>query len=84
MSVPKPVETAELKTIIDSLRRSRAWVVIYFETLMAVKTIHEATRNVILCPFRVISWIVLAQGKTTRNQTRALRELNGVWTGMIV
>jgi hypothetical protein len=34
--------------------------------------IHEAARNVISCPFRVISWIVLAQGKTTRNQFRAL------------
>jgi hypothetical protein len=44
-------------------------VVHYFETLMGVKTIHEATRNVISCPFRVISWIVLAQAKTTRNQT---------------
>ena len=40
---------------------------------MRSKTIHEATRNVISCPFRVISWIVLAQGKTTRNQFRALR-----------
>jgi hypothetical protein len=47
-------------------------VVPYFEILMRSKTIHEATRNVISCPFRVISWIVLAQGKTTRNQFRAL------------
>jgi hypothetical protein len=42
-----------------------------FETLMGVKTIHEATRNLISWPFRVISWIVLVQGKTMRNQTRA-------------
>jgi len=47
-------------------------VVSWFETLMRVKTIHETTRNVISCPFRVTSRIVLAQGKTTRNQTRAL------------
>ena len=46
-----------------------------FETLMGVNTIPEATRNVISCPFRVNSWIVLAQGKTTRNQTRALPTL---------
>jgi len=44
----------------------------YFETQMGVKAIHEATRNVISCPFRVISWIVPVQGKTTRNQTTAL------------
>jgi hypothetical protein len=44
----------------------------HFEILMRSKTIHEATRNVISCPFCVISWIVLAQGKTTRNQFRAL------------
>ena len=39
---------------------------------MGSKTIQEPTRNDISCPFRVISWIVLAQGKTTQNQTRAL------------
>jgi hypothetical protein len=50
----------------------RQRVVPYFEILMKSKTIHEATRNVISCPFRVISWIVLALGKTTRNQFRAL------------
>ena len=44
----------------------------YFETVMGVETIHEATRNVISCPFHVTSWIVLAQGKTIRNRTRAL------------
>jgi hypothetical protein len=47
-------------------------VVPCFETLMGVKTIHEATRKVISCPFSVISWIVIAQGKKTRNQTGAL------------
>jgi hypothetical protein len=46
-------------------------VVPYFEILMRSKTIHEATRNVISCPFRVISWIVLAQGQTTRNHTQS-------------
>jgi hypothetical protein len=50
-------------------------VVTCFETLMGVKTIHKPTRNVISCSFRVISWIVFAQGKTTRNQTRALPEI---------
>jgi hypothetical protein len=43
---------------------------------MGVKTIHEATRNVISCPFRVISWIVLAQGKTTRS--------SGTWSKCIL
>jgi hypothetical protein len=52
--------------------KARRRVVPYFEILMRSKTIHEATRNVISCPFRVSSWIVLAQGKTTRNQFRAL------------
>jgi len=41
-------------------------VVPYFEIPMGSKTIHEPTRNDISCLFRVISWIVLTQEKTTR------------------
>jgi hypothetical protein len=46
--------------------------VLYFEIPLGSKTIHEPTRNDISCSFSVISWIVLTQGKRTRNQFRAL------------
>src|SRR5258707_15140507 len=39
---------------------------------MPSKTIHETTRNVFSCPFRVILWIVLARGKTNPKEFRAL------------
>jgi len=43
---------------------------------MGVKTIHEATRNVISCQFRVISWIDLAGKDNTKSNLGAVANID--------